>query len=377
MVQEIVFHLGDSKTGTTSIQSVLASRTFSVKDSSYLYTTKINHLPLADTLRGRGQGNPEVRHQRWNELAIKVMESRDEVAIVSAETFEFVDPQVFSDTLDVYFKKFTGQIRLISYVRPHAERLVSSFAERNKQGGFRGSMAAAHEQFLEAGLLTYAPRFARWRQVFGERFELRPMVRASLSQGDVVKDFLNYAFHGREVTFNETDSANESLTVADIVALRRIHERLGESEHYRNAIRRALGWNLATFLSSLPKPAGAQKPHIYRELAEKVRETYRDDAAQVDAAFFQGSPLVDALKSAVDRAPEEPQSLEIEDYFGEDTLRVIDGFCLLMRRVMEADPAHFRVALRPENARPAVIKGAYSKADQGPKAKMDAAASKK
>ncbi|NEY89072.1 hypothetical protein [Tabrizicola oligotrophica] len=358
MVQEIVIHLGDCKTGTTSIQSALAEDLFTVQGRSYVYPAQMNHNPMADCLRGKG--NSELVQERWGRLSDRIRHSDSEIAIISAENFEFVRPTALAEALDRFFPEFKGRIRMIAYVRPHAERLVSSYAERSKQGKFHGDVEAAHDHFLANGLLTYLPRFTRWREVFGDAFHVRPMIRDRLKGGDVVRDFLDFAFEGAEIEIDSKAIANESLSIADLMAMRRLHQRLDESKQYGDELPGAVGWNFASFLSSLPKTASFAKPYMHRSLAEKVRSAYMEDAKAMDAAFFQGSPLADALEASVNKAPSEIQSLKIEDYFSADAIRVIDGIGHLMRRVMEADPMHFRMAVRPEKLRPAQIQGALS-----------------
>ena len=50
MVEEIVFHLGDCKTGTTSIQAVLARGAWTLDGQAgrgIVYPAQVNHIPLA------------------------------------------------------------------------------------------------------------------------------------------------------------------------------------------------------------------------------------------------------------------------------------------------------------------------------------------
>ena len=358
MVQEIVFHLGDCKTGTTSIQSALSDGRFSVTGKSYVYPARLNNNPMADALRGKVDAAD--RDAKWTRLSRKILRSDKDIAIVSAENFEFVPPKRLAAIIETHFSGFQGRMRFITYVRPHAERLISSFAERSKQGKFTGDMAEAHAHFLSTGLLIYRKRLDRWRNIFGDALEIRPMIRSRLRNGDVVQDFLDFAFQGAEVEIDKSASVNESLTLADLLALRRLHQRIAESPAYTDERMRAVGWNLASLIATLPKPAKATKPQMHRQLAAEVREAYREDAQSVDEAYFQGTPLSDALDRIVEPALAEPQSLAIEAYFSEDALRVIDGFALLLRRLLEADPRHFRMAVRPESLRASRFQGESS-----------------
>ena len=50
MVEEIVFHLGDCKTGTTSIQTVLSRGAWVSHAGPIAYPARFNDIPLAKTL---------------------------------------------------------------------------------------------------------------------------------------------------------------------------------------------------------------------------------------------------------------------------------------------------------------------------------------
>jgi len=350
MVRQIVFHLGDCKTGTTSIQTALAHRHFTLQGQTYLYPCRLNHIPLADTLRGKP--DPALRQQRWSRIARQILESDKDTAIISAETFEFVRPESLAEAISTHFAGFDGQIRFISYIRPHAERFVSSFAEKSKQGRFNGNLDDGFKDFLSPRRITYMPRLDAWRRVFGDAYEVHPMIRDRLADGDVVTDFLRRAFRTDAVTVRDTGALNESLTVEGLIAARRLHERLRESGRCTDEISRAVGWNFAALLSTLPKSPDAEKPRIDKALARQLRKECMEDAVALDRTFFRDAPvMVDALSRAVDRAPDSVQSMAPADHFTAEQLRIIDGFGLLLRRVMEADPAHFRSAVRPEELR--------------------------
>lgn len=355
MVKEIVFHLGDCKTGTTSIQSALAEARFSAAGRTWIYPTRMNHIPVADVLRG--DPDPALRHERWSRLAERITAASEDTAIISAETFEFVRPEALAEAISTYLPGFDGRMRLITYIRPHAERFVSTYAEKSKQGEFFGPLDDGFRDFLSRRRLTYKPRLSRWKSVFGDAYEVRPMIRDLLPGGDVVTDFLNFAFPGADLSLEKGASDNESLSVADILALQRLHRALSDSPSYPDDVMRALGWNLATFLGTLPKPDTARKPRLYRALAETIRNDCIEDAQALDATFFAGTPyagghMARALDRAVDSAPGSPVSMAIEDYYSPDALRMLDGITLLLRRVIEADPKHFRQCVRPESLRP-------------------------
>ncbi|MCZ4262835.1 hypothetical protein O4G76_18520 [Limimaricola sp. G21655-S1] len=348
MVSEIVFHLGDSKTGSTSIQQTLVAQAWSGTSKSLFYNTRSNHIPLAHTLNR--SKDRKFAKKRWSTLRSELERSDADIAVISAEVFEFSDPDLFAETVRQYFGKWQGRIRFITYLRPHAERLVSTYAERSKQGLFSGSLEEMHDRLLETKLLTYAPRIAKWKAQWGDTYTVRPMIRSELQGGDVVEDFLSFVFHGDPVKPRAIAGANESLTAADLAALRHIHACFPNQARLRDA-QKSLGWNLAQLISALPRPESAEKPRLHRSIAKTLVDAYQHDAAEVDRLYFQGAPLTKSLEAAPSKALAAAQSIEATSYFGPDAMRLIDGLGQLLSRMITAAPNTMSTAMRPKHLR--------------------------
>ena len=90
MIEEIVFHLGDCKTGTTSVQSVLASGAWESEAGQIAYPAKFNHMALARTLSVASEKQFQIK--RFEKLRQALDNSDARYAVISAEHFEFVDP---------------------------------------------------------------------------------------------------------------------------------------------------------------------------------------------------------------------------------------------------------------------------------------------
>ncbi|EYD70564.1 hypothetical protein [Limimaricola hongkongensis] len=348
MVGEIVFHLGDSKTGSTSIQQTLVAQAWTGASKTLLYNARVNHIPLAHTIN-RPKDKPFAK-KRWTALRSDLERSDADIAVVSAEGFEFSDPDEFAEMVRQYLGEWQGRIRFITYLRPHAERVVSTYAERSKQGLFLGRLEEMHERLLDSGLLMYAPRIARWKAQWGDAYTVRPMIRSELRGGDVVEDFLNFVFHGDPVKPQAVAGANESLTAADLAALRAIHATFPKQARMRDA-QKTLGWNLAQLISALPRPKNTEKPQLHRSLAETLVKAYRDDAAEVDRLYFEGSPLSKSLEAAPGKARETVQPIDAASYFGPDALRLIEGLGQLLVRMIAAAPDTMSTAMRPKQLR--------------------------
>ena len=350
MVNDIIFHIGDHKTGSTSIQLTLAKKAWKAEGegASVLYPANVHHNALASTVFN--PKHAKFRKKRFSELNKRLLASNDDYAVVSAEHFEFCDPVVLKRIIKNQLPKFADKIRLIAYVRPHADRLASTFAERVKIGGYYGTIEDMHVRFQKTGFLTYTPRFEKWREVFGDQFTLRPMIRNQLHKEDVVEDFFHYLLEGKPFTITGDTGANASLSIEELSIVHEIHKRIRKSNSKLFEQQQSFGWHFASILAEHSIEKGT-KPQLYKALAKDVVRVYRKDAEQLDAAFFDGTPMTDALNGAVDKAVSRTQSLLAEDYCGTAELHRIHAFGDLLQRIMEADPQFFTYSMRPPEQR--------------------------
>jgi len=355
MVKELVFHLGDPKTGSTSIQFALLEQGYAIDGKSIYYSARPNHIGIAKTLK-----DPHWMHKRtraWQRLASKLDASDADYGIVSAEYFTSVEPQILMDAIREFLPGYLDRIRLIAYVRPHADRLVSAFAERTKVGVFSGNLEMMHKRLIREKRLLYTPRFQQWRDVFGDRFTLRPMVRSVLRDQDVVADFMAFVLGETPFALTARFQRNESLSLAELTAITALHGELRQAVNptltpdRRVHIQQTLALLFADTLAQIPRETMV-KPQIHTALAQDVVATYRADAAALDAAFFDGTPMMDALVAAPGRAIPAPQSVRITDHYSPDAIRLIRASGQVLRHILEADPEHFKAAAMPADLRP-------------------------
>ncbi|SFH66736.1 hypothetical protein [Albimonas pacifica] len=341
MTDRLLIHLGDCKTGTTAIQNVLKQGAWSAEGLSWTYPVdpdRLHHCILASTLH-----KPKLKASRapiWGRVNRRLAASDADLGILSGEWFEFVDPALMQRTLERFLPDLAPDARLIAYVRPHAERVLSSFQERTKLGQFKGSLDEFHDRVLGRGRFNYAPRLRRWREVFGDRYEVRPMIREVLKDGDVVHDFLDFATQGRPFTVDDGAGggmqANESVSVQDLAWLRALHRT--------RQLPQQVGRRAARALQSCGRPG--DKLRLDAGLLERVRAAYLEDARILDAEFFGGGGAPGPMEAAFDRAAETaletPQDVSPERWYDAGELRRIEA----MAEVFAADAADLRRAKR-------------------------------
>jgi len=324
----LIFHIGDHKTGSTSIQLALAQQRVTLKGHSLFYPSKLASNSLGSQCTAYGAAKTPQKQRKTAEplrkLADRVRKSNADFVVISAEAFETVKVELFRDIVQTFFADTADEIRVIGYVRPHAARLLSSFAERTKVGVPR-TLKRSLDEFCalkkDEGEFIYLPRFSAWRQMFGETFLLRPMIRDELYRNSVVEDFMHHAFGGIAFEISGTDAANESLCLEDLMRLKVLQKELRGAR----TLRLRLGWEFSRLLGTLPPAPTRTRLQLHRSLAEDIRATYQEDARAMDQTFFDGRPLMETeLRRAVETARDQPQSTEPEDYFTASELRSLE-----------------------------------------------------
>ena len=345
---KLVFHLGDMKTGSTAIQTALSSRSWTCASVRLLYphASKLSHSPFAQSLLSRSDGSRT--ENLAGEILADIAATPADVAVISAEHFENVDPVALKAALQKYMPEMLEDARFIAYVRPHAERFPSTYAERVKTGQFLGTLAELQTVLHSRETFVYTPRFLAWRAVFGAAFTLRPMIRDLLFRKDVVADFLHFALQTEDFTLTATPDANESLSLENTAILRQLHLRLSEGQRRLQVYQSTVGRALARRMNDSPFRDGT-RIGIHKALAEVVRDQYAGDAAALDAAFFTGTPMTDALNAAPAKAVEAAQSVRIEDHFTPREQFLINTFVDQTAVLINADPDFLAEKLRQDH----------------------------
>ena len=311
---KLVFHLGDMKTGSTAIQTVLMSKSWACDSVKLHYPSggRASHIILASCLQSNPPG---VRlDSEMNAILDELAHASADVAVISAEQFEKVDPKVLLAAIETYMPNMVADARFIAYVRPHADRIPSGYAERVKIGNFLGTMTEFEAAQYQRETVMYTPRFQAWRDTFEDAFELRPMIREQLYRQDVVADFLQFALQTDDFTIAEVPDTNESLSLENLSILRHLQTRIAAGHRRTQTYQGILGRSLSRQMNKSAFRDGT-KIRLHKDLAKLIRVQYASDAAALDAAFFKGTPMTDALDASVSKAVDTEQMVRIEDHF--------------------------------------------------------------
>jgi hypothetical protein len=293
----LVIHIGDPKTGTSSIQRTLYEGRYTAAAGRVAWPDAPDAIPLARSLMAGAP--PGAAARRFADLArwLAAQEGA-RVAAISAEHFAFVDPARLVAALEAAAPGLGRRAEVVAYVRPHPGRLLSAWVQQVKTGGTVRAFLPWLATATARGRFRAAPRFAAWAAAFGPRFTLRAMLRDRLVQGDVVADFLALALGDDRIALAPGGRRNESPALVHLAAIRAVQAVLRRAG-LDAEMRHSLGAALQDRLAALPGAAALPRPVLPAAALPALRAGHAEDAAAIDAAFFAPDrPLSAALAAA-------------------------------------------------------------------------------
>jgi hypothetical protein len=335
----LLFHIGHHKTGSTTIQNALATGRVAVKGKTILYPCAMAHNYLRkqfDNYLASGKlPKGDARFPNLYEISQRLQNESFDVAVLSGEEFEEAKPDDVQKVLAKLMLPHVTDHKVICYVRPHAGRIMSSYAEQIKIGLEMGNPEAFFEKCRASGRFHYHTKLVKWAATFGEYFKLRPLIRSELAGGSVLQDFIETGLGADfPASISDAETANESLCLEDLLLIKLVQVALATRDF---KLRHDMGWQIAPALAAAARPAGAgTQLMLHKALAERIRITYREDALNIDRQFFHGKPLLRTeLDRAVDEALPEEQSLEPRDHFSPETLRAVSVLCDQINQLLD------------------------------------------
>jgi len=317
--RSLVLHIGDPKTGTSSIQRALQLGLVegkSAKVSGFIdQINSANAISFARVFTPRGaRGRAAHEAERWlkNENA--------DVLIISSEFFSEAEPELVKHYLDKKYPDLSGRIKVIAYVRPHVCRALSAFTERTKAGYTISDFDKWLGHFLRSGSLYYTPRFLRWRAAFGESFVLRPYIRSHIRERDVVIDFFSEALGAGNFSLARSMNENQKISLKALSGLRGFNRGMsGAGIVVKQRIQLSL--MISRFLET---GSEAMMPKMGAASIARIIKACRKDAQDLDREFF-GEPLFmqELAKSRKD-ALEDALDLSMERHFTLDEQGILD-----------------------------------------------------
>lgn len=344
MITELLIHIGDPKTGTSSIQAAMKARAFECPSLRVVTQEETNGSAFANAVNPR-KSNPERRREQFLKKADWIDTQSADLGLISAEFFASVPPEELSRGIAEFLPEQRQTTRILAYARPHAGRFLSSYAQRLKTGGYNGEPEGYAKNIVDGDKLNYASRFGAWESEFRERFTLRPFVRSEMVQGDAVADFFNQAFKGEAFTLKPMPRANEALAVQELAALRRVQTIL--TQHgIPFFLRMSFGGAMGRRMSRKWRRYDT-KPHLSVGHVAYIRAACLEDAIETDRRFFPSGLMQRELEKACDTASADVQSFDVQTYYSARRIRKIDA----LAHVLAAEFTAFPLAWRSEYQR--------------------------
>lgn len=347
MIKTLVFHIGDPKNGSSSIQKAMQRRACRPEGVRYVSQPELNASPLALAMNPKRRTEEERQKLQQRLFAEKRQWAQDaeaDIGLISSEFFVLVPPDKMLQALAQHWPEFAGQARFIAYVRPHASRFLSGYAQRTKDGSFLKPMAQFASFLDKRDNLRGGTRFGGWQDVFGERFTLRPFIRKEMCGGDVVEDFFSEVLQGAPFTLDKMPSTNESMTLEELAGVRFLQKTLWEHE-IPKALHLPIGGALGRMLAA-QSGRSDNKLRLARKLAERLQNTYRSDAELLDSRFFGKPLMVEALDDACRNTVDAPQPIAVEAYFGPEAVDGLRQLGANLANQLQKSPRAWRLSYK-------------------------------
>lgn len=340
MIDRLLFHIGDAKTGTSSIQTALRNRIWKTEGPVLVPQPELNAIGLAKAVDRNGKKSRLLFEQksRW------AAENAGDIGVISSEFFARNDPISFRRALETHLPEYAHTARILAYFRPHAPLIVSSFAQRAKSGTFTGNLDAFIVEIAHRPRFSGMKRFGPWRDTFGDRFILRPFIRDALKDHDVVADFFDIALEGAPFTLTADTHSNESLSVELLATLAHVHKVL-QTEGVNETLPGAIGGAMMRLVARRKSREGT-KVRLHKAAALRIQELWHKDAKQLDATFFAAPLMQNALDTAVDLAIDKPQDFSISACLSETAIADIDDIARHLADCLKRHPKAWRESYR-------------------------------
>jgi hypothetical protein len=244
---KIIVHCGLPKTGSTSIQKMLfENRNEFLSEGTVIPVygrTTPGHRKLVVSRVATKNVKPRKLDARVGELkecrsklasALSEAQSKSSPIILSSESF--ADRGSFNSTLELreIISKAGGDIRALAYIRPPLQHLPSSIQQEAKNYSRSSS--------LKSRIFAHIERVSVVRKLFGEEnVDLRIFDRSTLTEGDVVSDFVGWvgSVGVKAPAVSTAAHANESIGASACAMLWKLQKSGGKT-----ALKRARQFNL-------------------------------------------------------------------------------------------------------------------------------------
>jgi hypothetical protein len=275
----VILHIGQSKTGTTSLQSFLANNRESLAKDGILYPEvyrggiplKVqNHNSFAEALCGFRRFPGFSAEEYFSQFLEQCKEKRCDTLLLSGESF-WGAPQIWrlpegEKVLESHLKKIRKLKELIGreechfvlYLRRQDEWIDSNITQLIRYEGllkYPVYQNDAQTADVLAPYLDYTAMLNLWEQVFEtSKITVIPYERDHLKNGDIVCDFMERIGANHQIGSFKPKETNEHTSLSlELVLLKKVLNRFPKSKAEERTI--------IEILTDLDKKMGSRRKY--------------------------------------------------------------------------------------------------------------------
>ncbi len=160
MVESLVFHGGDPKTGSTAVQNIVRNGLFEA-GSTRIFMQKENTInSFRKMIMRKHRKNFEHIINMWRKTIRVYNRSDADIGVLSGEGLSGTDLALLRQIIETQFDVPFVNVKIVCYLRTHKEALLSRYAQKIKSGQFTDDIDAYYDIAHER--LVYADRMGRW-----------------------------------------------------------------------------------------------------------------------------------------------------------------------------------------------------------------------
>lgn len=310
----LLLHIGEPKTGTTSIQQFLNGYSAPDPNSGLWYIPRLEggkaHHALAHAVR------KETADEVFPRLFKPIETAKPgTVAVASSEGLSHFHPgRVLRPIPRHFYDADKWTFRVVVYLRPHISRLLSLYQQQVKTGRVTldiDGYIRKHGAGRKADVV--ADRMEIYRKRTSGGLIIRPFQRDLLVGGDAVADFLDVlAPMLRTPITPPTDliQANTSVGVARLALMRHVWSHIGQPGNpaHKAIVKKTMA-ALNAELGEIPPGKIVLGP----EIISRLQENHLEEARFLDQQFFDKPVFEPALQNA--KPGEKTTSLALEAWY--------------------------------------------------------------
>lgn len=295
----IIFHIGDNKAASTSIQMAFAANAVKLRSGgqiAYPFPKKgFGHNFAASGFNRTPFRKIFPDTKALFEVAQAARKKSPELTVISAEGFEDAIPSRFALAQRKLFPVPDPDVFVFCLVRPHLSRLTAALAEYIKCG-WASADPMQDVRKLERHWMGYYHRLTRWRKAYQNQFRASPFIRGTLTNDDPLSELFFKTIGLDQVEIEARPIANASTSVENLM---RIHYVMRSFQHLSRHERHTIGWWLTRRLSEDELATGSTVLQFGSNFTNRFVNRHIPDARRIDEAFFGSQNLfVHALKEA-------------------------------------------------------------------------------